>query len=199
MTEAPNSLVVVGEGRILFPNLFEPKRVKKAGREVGEPNYSVLFLMEPDAEHMTTLKGVVRQVIEAQWPGRDAKELKLPFQRGEKLAEDAAAKGQDGDFYRGKVAIRARSKYAPEVVGRNYAPVTNASDVYSGCYGWLEVNVVAYDGVSGGQDGVKCYLNKVLKTRDGDRIGGRSAAAAFSGVVGGVSDEDPGLDDDIPF
>ena len=59
--------------------------------------------------------------------------------------------------------------------------VTNEEDVYSGCYGFASVNFFAFN--TSGNKGIAAGLNNVLKTRDGEYLGGRASAETdFGGV-----------------
>ena len=73
--------------------------------------------------------------------------------------------------------------------------VSNEDEVYSGCYGWVSVNFFAYN--NAGNRGIAAGLNNVLKTKDGEFLGGRSSAQSdFSGIDLGGSLED---DEDMPY
>lgn len=201
MTNKPDGKIVVGPFRGVFPTLFEPKPVKINGKAVGDPVYGLTMLFDPG--DLEPLKAKAIEVAQQTWPGRSLKELRFPFVRGEVEKAKAEKKGKDGSFYEGKVVVKASSKFQPGIVGPDRNPIVNPSDVYSGAFFYAEVNVVAYTDPRGEQDGVKCYLNFVMKFKDGSRIAGRSAADVFAGISGGTSDYDPtaddGGDDEIPF
>lgn len=198
MSAAPDGKIVVGPFRGVFPNVFEPKPVKKNGKPVGDPIYSITALFE--SGDVAPLKAKVVEVARAKWGSRELRELRMPFLRGETEKQKAEKNGKDGSFYEGMIVVKASSMYAPGVVGPDRQEVINPSDIYSGAYYYAEFNVVAYDGVSGGQDGVKCYFNFLMKSKDGPRVAGRTAADVFAGISGGTSDYDPTADDDmIPF
>lgn len=202
---ANEGCIVTPEGRLVFPQLFEPKPIKRNGKEVGDPIYSCSFLFAP--EQIEDLKKKALDVARAKWGGRNfndevkAGTFKLPFSTGAKEKAKADAKGKDGLFYEGTIVLKTKSKYRPGVVDDKKQEIIDPNKVYSGCYGYAEVNFVAYEGVSGGSDGVTAYLNFVLKSRDGDRLAGRTAADVFSGIEGGSSDYNPveAGDDEIPF
>lgn len=201
MSNKPDGKIVVGPFRGVFPNLFEAKPVKINGKAVGDPVFSLTMLFDPG--DLEPLKAKAIEVAQQAWPGRNLKELRFPFVRGEAEKDKADKKGKDGSFYEGKVVVKTSSKYQPGVVGPDRQEIVNPSDIYSGAYYYAEVNVVAFTDPRGERDGVKCYLNFVMKYKDGDRIAGRSAADVFAGITGGTSDYDPtggdGDGDDIPF
>ena len=198
MTETQPNIVVTPEFQMLWPNLFEPRRVKIKGKETGEPKYGLSMLLDPT--EIGDLKAAAKMVALAKWPGRTLSELKFPFSDGDKLEADQASKGRDGKFYAGKVVLKASSKFKPVVVDTHRKDIIDHSRLYSGAYGYAELNFVAYDGVGQNPDGVTAYVNFVMKSRDGDRIAGRDAAGVFAGIQG--SEAEPAateLDDEIPF
>ena len=196
-TNQPN-IVVTPEFRMLWPNLFEPRRVKIKGKETGEPKYGLSMLLDPS--EIGDLKTAAKDVALAKWPGHTLSELKFPFSDGDKKAAEQETAGRDGKFYAGTVVLKASSKYKPVVVDTHRKDIIDATRLYSGAYGFAELNFVAYDGVGQNPDGVTAYVNFVMKSRDGDRIAGRDAKGVFAGIAGG--EEEPKsteLDDEIPF
>lgn len=198
MSETQPNIVVTPEFRMLWPNLFEPRRVKIKGKETGEPKYGLSMLLDP--AEIGDLKTAAKAVALAKWPGRTLSELKFPFSDGDKLEAAQTELGRDGKFYAGTIVLKASSKYKPVVVDTHRKDIIDHTRLYSGAYGYAELNFVAYDGVGQNPDGVTAYVNFVMKSRDGDRIAGRDAAGVFAGIDGG--EEEPKsteLDDEIPF
>ena len=72
--------------------------------------------------------------------------------------------------------------------------VTDEDDVYSGCYGFVSVNFFPFN--NAGNKGVAAGLNNVLKTRDGDYLGGRTSATSD---FGGMDLSQYGEDEDDIF
>lgn len=190
------STIVTPEFIGLFPNLFEAKPFMRNGKAKGEPVFGLSMLFDPTT--VQPLKDKAKEVANAKWPGRNPAELKWPFKSGDAEAAKAEAKKKDGSFYKGKVVVKASSKFQPQVVNAQSQPVLDKNAIYSGFIGYAELNFVAYDGVDGGQDGVKAYVNFVMKSKDGKRIAGKDAATVFAGITGGKSQHNP-VDDDIPF
>lgn len=207
-------LITTPEFRMGWPRLFKAEPFMRNGKPVGEPVFSLLMLMPIDApkvEDVPTLADVQRKALsmaQAKWSGRDLRadigggQFNWPFVPGKTQIEKAQAKGNDGAPYEGMMTLKASTQYKPQVVGPDKTTILNEDAIYSGAWGHAEINFKAYDGVSGGNDGVKAYLNFVMKSRDDDRIFGRTVAQAFAGIKGGVSQVDPteGMDkDDLPF
>lgn len=201
--------VVLTNVRLLFTQLLEPKPVMRNGKPVGEPKYSVTILLDEGQEKQ--VKAALLAAAKEKWPGRDlkadveAKEFNWPVKSEAQAKAEAEKKDKNGDVYDGYSSVKADSQYAPELYyGRTKVDpnMPGAARVfYSGVYANVQLNANAYEGVSGGSDGVKFYLQAVVKTKDGERlIGGGTRDEVFAGVDGGESDEDPTAGaDDIPF
>lgn len=196
------------------PNLFEARAFGKKGKESGTPKFSANLVFPPDSEDLKGLKALAVKQARAKWPGRDLKELKFPFVNGNNLADKRKADGkEDGEFNRGQVIVAGRSKFEPRLAGIENGKVTDYEDAarvaakgkfYFGVEVLAQLNIVPYDGVGSNPDGVTCYVNMILSTGKGKRLGGgQSAAEAFKGYMGSSSHEDPtggaGLDDVLSF
>ena len=66
------------------------------------------------------------------------------------------------------------SKQKPGIVDKHKNIIDNGDDFYSGCYAKVSVNFFPYN--TNGNKGIAAGLNNILKTRDGDYLGGRSSA-----------------------
>ncbi len=198
-----------------FPNLFKARPFKgKGGKELGEPKFDASFLLDPDSDDLKNMKALCVKIARANRPSTDLKTLAFPFKSGDKLADQAKAKNKDNEVSRGKVSLSARSKYQPKLAVFENGKIVDLDDetaiaryksrFYPGVLVYAQLNFVWYDEVGQGPAGVNAYLNMVLTTGKGARLGGgRSAADVFSGYVGIVSDVDPTAgqmpDDEIPF
>ena len=82
----------------------------------------------------------------------------------------------------------------PLVIDLAHRPLTS-TEVYSGCFCNVGVNVFAYDiqtGQGGRTRGVTIGLNGVQKVRDGERIGGgRPSAEDIFGAAQATGFDDP--------
>lgn len=199
--------------RALFCNVLNARKFKKNGKEVGEEKFDATFVLM--ADDLKDIKDKAIAVARAKWPGRDLKELKFPFKQAEKQAEKAKSRkpGADVSIYTpGTFIMAARSKYGPQLCyldGKKVVEFSEAnralakSKFYNGCWVVPQLNFVPYTGDT--DDGVTAYLDAMLWVKDGERIGGVSAAEAFKGYVGTVSGEDPTggmselVDDEIEF
>lgn len=181
--------VRLGEVRFGYVNVFAPRR----NEDGSEGKYSVQIMI-PKSD--TAAKKLIDEAIKAaanagvssKFNGKMPRNLKTPLRDGdEEYPED--------DNYAGMWFMNATSSAAhkPGVIMRGedgrMSECFSTEDFYSGCYGATVVNFYAYN-VSGNQ-GVACGLNNVIKTRDGESLGGsgHSAAQDFGDLC--VMDDEP--------
>lgn len=198
---------------MMFPALFEPKTFK--GKGGGEPKFSANFVFDPTSEDLAAMKKVAVAVAKAKHPDIDLKTLTFPFKNGTKSADKRKAKGKDdAEWLRGKAIVVARSKFRPQlgvVEGSQIIDLADNNDLiakykgkfYNGVEAYATLNFVWWDPIKEEDTGgVTAYLNMVLSTGRGKRIGGGgSIADTFKQYVGTMTAEDPTeeLDDEIPF
>ena len=60
------------------------------------------------------------------------------------------------------------------MVYKNGQRIIDSNDLYSGCYGRASITFYAFN--SNGNKGIACGLNNLMKTSDGEPLGGRSLA-----------------------
>jgi Protein of unknown function (DUF2815) len=194
---------------MVFPATHEPKQYMKDGKAKGEPKYGGTFVFDPASPDIKGMKAKIASVARARWPGIDLSEIKLPLLKGDTLADKRKAKAgkDDADFMRGKIVMKANSKYPPglatveggKIVDHetDVARVAAKGKFYGGVETLIQVNFVAYES-DDDKKGVSAYLNTILSTGKGAKIGGArpSASQSFSGYVGTYSAENPMTDDD---
>lgn len=223
---------------VSYANIMEPKAFVKKGQKKGDPKYSALFIIDPENADLKRLQAAVLAELKTKHPGKTLRarrlsqeemnagtfvEVSVPWRSGDKEAERLKAKnnGDDskGAIYRGKVLVKASSKYQPALSAieggkvidfeTDEAKAKAAKFFYSGAVLVPSFRFNPFDGDEDKPGGMSLYLNAVLFAKHGTRIGGRSANAAetFKGYVGTISQEDPtgggfnrdDLDDEIPF
>jgi hypothetical protein len=195
---------------LAHPHLVDPVQFKRNGKTSGEPKYKAAFVIPKDSEELKSMRALAITVAKAKWPTRDLKAeyaagtFKLPFAKGDDLAEARKAKSgkDDGDWQRGCIVINAASKYRPALSILENGRVIDLEDdtmfakykakFFFGAEVVPEFNFVAYEG-GNGPDGVTAYVNAILATGKGKRIagGGAPAAERFRGYIGTHKDEDP--------
>ena len=219
-------------GIFLYPNVVTPQAFRPRGGKPVAPDakksYSTSVALPADHPDVLTQKKMIVAAAKAKWPGLDVqealktKQIMLPWSTGDKLCANRAAElakaGKEDDHkldvFKGMIIFKASSDF-PVALGvrtpQGDIDITEDNKAlhkeafYTGCKGLIGVSYKAYDAInSEAKPGVKAYLDMAFSLNTGTRIktGGRSAAEAFKGVVGGISHEDPtgnDMDDEIPF
>lgn len=183
---------------------------KDAKEELKDYRYSTTVIIPKDAIHpvkkkpiMEVLKESAMEAISfAESKGRiDENQAKLLRENWDDSASlmistmntlktvvrdgDGPANKNNEDYLKGcyyfsanRKAMQGRPQVVHPVMGK-IEPLA-PSEVYSGCYGFVDVNPYIYTGQS---TGLAFGLNYVMKTEDGERLDGeRSVDAAFSGM-----------------
>ena len=80
-----------------------------------------------------------------------------------------------GPECRGCMVITASSKNQPVIVDEFRNPITDATEIYSGCYGRAAINFFGYS--RNGKKGISAGLQSVQKLYDGEPLGGARGSA----------------------
>lgn len=182
MTEnnAESTKVLIGEVRLSYVHLFTPEVI----REGAAPKFSVsLIIPKTNTELVEKIKTAIKNAYEAGVGVFGGKKpapgtFKNPLRDGD-------VERPDDPSYAGAYFINASSKTKPGIVKKGtvtkFTEITDEKEIYSGCYGFVSVNFYAFN--QSGNKGIGAGLNNVLKTRDGEFLGGRvSADTDFNGV-----------------
>lgn len=160
--------------RVSFCNIFEPRSVNG-----GAEKYSCSCLI--DKSDKTTLLAI-HNAIEAakengkgKWGGKIPGNLKLPLRDGD-------VDNPDKEEMHNCMFFNCSNKEKPQVVDRKVQPITDPSEVYSGCYCIVSVNFYPFN--SNGNRGIAASLGNVQKVRDGEPLSGRVAAASEFDALG---------------
>jgi len=193
--------------RMLWPNLYEAR----AYDEKGEAKYGSTLLFSASSVDVAEMQAICAAIATEVWPRTPLREVMTPGQTGEQQAEKSALaarkKGKtprDGSLYAGTWVLRAKSKFQPALAGveggkivkyeTEVAKVAAKERFYSGANALVQLNFVAYESAIGGRNlpGITAYLNLVLVTGGGERIGGQAADAdVFRDYIGSLSDVNP--------
>jgi hypothetical protein len=177
------------EGRLMFVNLKQARKIDPKNAD-EQPKFQLTINFSPKAQatkQFKRLKKAVEDTIANKWGDNPPRKLRRPF-----LTVDDLDEIPDG-IEEGDVFLRLSSTGRPEVVDRDVEPILNLDEVYSGCYGIVNVQCYPWEHQTGGK-GVSFGLGPVQKTRDGDPLGGRAKPAnkAFEALP----EEDDDLDDE---
>lgn len=167
--------IMLKDGRLTFPQLYEPKEVKSDDGTVTL-KYSGSVVFPRTHPQIAEIQKAIVDAAEAKWPGKSADILKQLKAADRLPVHDGDAKS-DYAGYAGNLYINASNKIRPLVIDGNRAPLT-ASDgkPYSGCYVNVSLEIWAQDNKYGKR--VNASLLGVQFVRDGERLAGGSVAAA---------------------
>lgn len=187
--------IAIGEVRFSYVHVFQPEAVA----EGSDKKYSVsLIIPKSNAKLVAQIKEAIKAAAQAgiatKFGGKQPSGLKNPLRDGDEERPDDEA-------YADAYFINATSRTKPGLVKamtvggeKKLVEITNEDDFYSGCYGYASVNFFPFN--NAGNRGIAAGLNNVLKTRDGDFLGGRSSAQSdFADIdLNSIKETD---DDDI--
>lgn len=164
--ENQETKVVTGEVRFSYAHVWEPVSING-----GDEKYSVSILIpKSDAKTVKMINKAVEAAKQAgisKFGGKIPANLKMPLRDGD-------IEREDDENYAGCYFVNANCKTKPGVVNKDKQPIIDTTEFYSGCYGHASVNFYAFN--SNGNKGIACGLNNLMKTRDGEPLGGRSRA-----------------------
>lgn len=181
--------VLTNEVRCSYVNLVQPRAVQPG----AEPRYSMTLLIpKTDTATVADIKAAIEAAaqkgITGVWNGVRPNIAEL-------LHDGDGVKPNSGVPYgpecKGHWVLNAASGQRPEVVGMDNINVGLApQDIYSGMYARVTLNFYPY---KKGNVGVGCGLGNVMKTRDGEPLGGGASAAADFAGVGQAAGAVPGV------
>lgn len=194
----------------------------------GDPRHDATFIVEKENAEFLALKNLVISTAQKFFPGKKLVarrltqeeldggqhvEINVPWKDGTKAADEAKAKSppRDMEFARGKILLKAGSKYRPalSVLGSSgivdlnddATVAANKNKFYAGAEYLVAVRLNPYKAQDNKPGGVGLFLNNLMFVKDGQRIGGQRASGAevFKGYVGQATTENPtdGLGDEF--
>lgn len=179
--------VLTGEVRLSYANLVTPRVINNNPN--AEPKYSVTLLIPKtdEAVKQNIDASIEAAAVTAQtklWGGVRPPVMPIPIHDGDGVRENGTPYGPE---CKGCWVITASSKQKPQVVHQSDINTELApQDIYSGMYARVTVNFFGYN--QNGKRGIGCGLGNVMKTREGEPLGGGvSAATDFAGIGQTVS------------
>lgn len=160
--------VTIGPVRFSYLHIWEPSSVE----EGGEKKYSAsLIIPKSDTALIAKIKAGIEAAKEvgktSKFGGKLPPNLKNPLRDGDvERPEDAA--------YANSYFINANAKNKPGIVNKKAEPIMDQDEMYSGCYGYASLTFYPFD--KSGNKGIAAGLNHIMKTKDGESLGGRSTA-----------------------
>ena len=175
--------VITGKVRFSYANVFEPKSINGS-----DEKYSTSILI--DKKDTKTIKAIRNAIEAAKQAGVSKFGGKIPAKLKEPL-RDGDEEREDDENYKGKYFVNANATTKPGLVDIKGRPIIDPTEFYSGCYGYASITFYAFN--SKGNKGIACGLNNLMKTDDGEPLGGRSRAEDdFANLI--TEDEDDFLD-----
>lgn len=176
-----NNTITLGEVRLSYCNLFQPK--PPFNNPQGDPKFSTTVLLpKSNAAAKAAIDAAIAAAIDAgvssKWSGVRPPMIPICVHDGD---GPRPSDGQPfGEECRGMWVFTASCKAdrAPFVVDRNVQPIIQPGEIYSGVWGRVNVSFFAYN--NAGKKGIGCGLNGFQKTRDDEPLGNSvSAEEAF--------------------
>jgi Protein of unknown function (DUF2815) len=169
---AKQTRIVVGPARLFYVAALVSKK-----NDQGKDKYSVspLFPKSDKASIAAIQKAVA--IAEANYVkhnGPVPADFGRPLRDGD--AEFASGKKKDPEYKGHMFIATAASDYKPGLVDANLQQIVNASEVYSGMFGRVDIHFYWY--IVRGNHGVGCSLNHIQKVRDGTPKSGAGAPEA---------------------
>ena len=175
-------------GRLSYVHVFKPH----ASVPGAEEKYSTTILVpKTDVETKqkidVAIKAATELGVSEKWGGKMPNTVFTPIWDGDGVNNSGDPFGPE---CKGHWVFTASAKvdYPPQVVDRRVQPITDQSEIYSGCYANVAVNFFPY--LFQGKKGIGAGLGNVQKIKDGENLaGGRTAEQDFQVVE----------DDDMPW
>lgn len=172
-----STAVVTGKCRLSYEHLMEPH----ANQPGQESKFSGTFLIpKSDVQTKANLDRAAQAAIavglKSKWGGVQPPRLDIAVHDGDGVKPSSGE--PYGEECKGCWVVNASSKQKQDIVDINGQPILSASDVYSGMYVRVYLNLFPYN--SNGKRGIGVGLGPVQKLEDGEPLGGHvSAASAF--------------------
>lgn len=158
--------ITTGKVRFSYLNAFHARADQN-----GVEKYSVM-LMIPKSDTNTLAK--IKAAIQAAKDSWVEKGKKLPAQLKNTLHDGDGVTPTGGEPYppecAGHYVMNVSSTKKPVLVYVDKTPITEESELYSGCYGRAIINLYVYD--SHGNRGISAGLMGIQKLTDGEPLGG---------------------------
>lgn len=169
------------KARIIIPCRFAYINCWRPSTQYGGvQKYSVSAIVsKDDIETIEIIENAINYVKEQsiqKWGGRIPANLRTPLHDGDE-------EKPDNPVFHNCYYINAKSKDAPQIVDKNVKPITNQTEIYSGCYGKISVTFYGYN--YSGTKGIAAWLGNIQKIKDGEPFGRRIVATdEFEPVLG---------------
>lgn len=181
---------VVQNVRLSYVNVFKPY---SNSPELAPKYSSTILLPKSDLVSKQSLDAAIQAAtqkgLNEKWNGIMPPVVANPIKDGDGVKQDGTP---FGDECKGCWVFTASSNAdrQPQIVDRNVQPILDQSQIYSGVYANVAINVFPY--LHSGKKGVGFGLTHIQKVRDGEVLGGApvSADKVFN-ALGGAQANNP--------
>lgn len=159
-----------GKARLTYAFLWKPRNSSEDGDDQKGKKFSTSLLIPKTDQQTIQLFNAALQnaIIQGQqkglWGAALPSNFKVPLRDGD---AECAEKGEE---YAGHWFLNASSTRRPQIVDINRNDIWEESDVYSGCYARVCINLFPFN--QKGNRGIGCCLEAVQKICDGEALGG---------------------------
>lgn len=181
---------VVQNVRLSYVNVFKPY---SNSPEQAQKYSATILLPKSDLASKQSLVAAIQAATQKglteKWNGVMPPVVANPIHDGDGVKQDGTP---FGDECKGCWVFTASSNAdrQPQIVDRNVQPILNQSEIYSGVYANVAINVFPY--IHTGKKGVGFGLTHIQKVRDGDVLGGAPVAAdKVFNALGGAQANNP--------
>lgn len=161
------------------------------GGEYSDGKFKTDLILDADAPCIEKITELCKAIAKEEF-GAIPKSLALPFKDGDEIAEE-----KDKPELKGKVVIRCKSKFKPDVVGADKQPLPEGEFVMSGDQIRLSVTVLPYK--MGAKKGVTLQLRAVQLIEKRARSSAADDFDEFESDGAPAKGEASGEDDDVDF
>jgi len=154
--------VITGTVRLSYAWVWEPKSIQG-----GDPRYTCkLLILKTDQETVTRLMDAE---AEAEKAGIAKFGASWASKKNSKLIKDGDL--EDDVSCHGHYVINTGNKNKPYVIDRKMQPIMDTTELYSGCYARVSLDIFPFNNKI---KGVTSQLNGLQKMSDGEPLGGMS-------------------------
>lgn len=173
MNNQATTKAVIGVVRFSYVHVFEMWKSSENDKE----HYGVTILIpKSDVKTINAIKECIKAAYEKsvaeKWGGKRPAMWHNPLQDGDLPKRDGEPRGEG---YAGCWYLNAKSYTRPGVVNAARQPILDSEEFYSGCYGYASINFSGF--INSGNMGVSCFVNNLMKTKDGEAFGSSRTSA----------------------
>lgn len=188
-----STTLTTGKVRFSFVNLFEGK----VNEQSGKKEYSMCILIpKTDTATINAIKSAVEEAKKLKPEavfGKKANGERFEYPNLKICLRDGDTERPDREEFSGHYFLNCKTRIQPKVVDANRCEILDPEQVYSGCYGRVNITLYAYITQDKSNRGVSAQLNCVQFLSDGERFTGSGVSVedAFGGPVEAGSREIP--------